>query len=135
MSGLLRIGATLLWLACACENADRASEPVWNKQPCAHCHMLLSDPRYAAQVALDDGQRFFFDDVGCLAVYVAGNEKAVRHAWVDQGSVWRDAYATRYAQGATTPMGYGFAADPRGSVDFAFVVRTVSSKRAEGTAP
>jgi copper chaperone NosL len=117
----------------ACDDTTRPLEPVWNKQACAHCHMLLSEPRYAAQLVTDNGERLFFDDVGCLAAYLlrAHSERA----WVRDGARWVLAQDARFNAGATTPMGYGFAADSEsGSLDFAAVSRAVRVADATGAA-
>jgi hypothetical protein len=113
----------------ACEDSGRAVDPVWNKQPCAHCHMLLSDPQYAAQLVTKDGERLYFDDVGCLASYLASGARAVANVWVHTANGWRDAYSTRYASGASTPMGYGYMADAHGAFDFAALKAAVAGKQ------
>jgi copper chaperone NosL len=38
---------------------------------CAHCRMAVSDARFAAQLAAPGEEPRFFDDVGCLAAYLA----------------------------------------------------------------
>lgn len=98
----------------ACAKADSPIDPVWGKEPCAHCRMLVSERRYAAQAAAD-GERKFFDDIGCMVLWVAEN-KAER-VWVQdpEQNRWVDAKSARYVEGAKTPMDYGFEARAEGA--------------------
>jgi copper chaperone NosL len=53
--------------------------------PCEHCHMTISDPRFAAELVTTHRRIRLFDDAGCLAAYVAdGSEdaQAIRSLWV-----------------------------------------------------
>ena len=124
--------AFALLLLGACEDLGRPADPVWNKQDCAHCHMLLSDPRYAAQASTAKGARLYFDDVGCLAAMMQRDPASIRHAWVHGTGGWRDAASARYAQGAPTPMGFGFAADEHGTLGFAAVRQAVGARLSQG---
>lgn len=110
----------------ACDDGRQPVEPIWNKQACDHCHMLLSDPRYAAQLVTHGGERLYFDDVGCLAAYLQRNAQRERAAWVRSGAGWLPARTSHFSAGAETPMGYGFSADPHGPLDFAAVLQRVS---------
>lgn len=93
----------------ACAKTDEAADPVWGKEPCAHCAMLVSDKRHGAQV-IDSGDRRFFDDVGCMVVWLREHGDPADRAWVrDAGGVrWIDAKSARYQGGARTPMDFGF---------------------------
>jgi copper chaperone NosL len=127
---------TSVW-AFACDDPNVAKEPVWNKQPCDHCHMVLSDPRYAAQLSSQSDERRYFDDIGCLAAFMVEHKLTHAHAWVHDASGWRGADQTRYARGAQTPMGYGFVPDARGGLDFAELLRgaTVQAANLPAGAP
>lgn len=125
-----RFAAALLTSALfACDDASEPKDPVWNKQPCDHCHMVVSDPRYAAQLSTRDGQRLYFDDIGCLAERINAANAEVAHAWVREGNAWRDAYLAHFAQGEKTPMDYGFVPSASGTLAFAEVLRAVADKR------
>lgn len=104
----LAFAAAALALA-ACERLDTAIDPVWGKEPCGHCAMLVGDRRFAAQVVAD-GQRKWFDDVGCFVLWADEHPGKVERAWVRDagGSGWVDAKGARYASGARTPMDFGF---------------------------
>ena len=53
--------------------------------PCTHCHMTISDPRFAAELVTTHRRIRMFDDAGCLAAFVAegiGDAQAIRSLWV-----------------------------------------------------
>ncbi len=93
----------------ACEKLDAAVDPVWGKEPCAHCAMLVGDRRFAAQI-VTTSERKWFDDVGCFVLWAEAHPGKVQKAWVRDadGSGWLDAGSARYASGARTPMDFGF---------------------------
>jgi copper chaperone NosL len=95
---------------------DQPVEPVWGKQACDHCMMLVSERRTAAQVVLVGGQRKFFDDPGCLVEWLSVTGHVPMGTWVravdDKG--WIDAYATHFAGGHRTPMDFGYLSSARG---------------------
>lgn len=105
----------LLVVALACERMDRAVDPVWGKEPCAHCSMLVGDRRYAAE-AVVSGERRFFDDIGCFVLWAQAHRGGIEHAWVRDadGSGWIEASSANYVHGARTPMDFGYEAHARG---------------------
>ncbi len=110
------VAACVLALLAACHDAaDKPLEPVWGKQPCDHCAMLLDEPRFAAQLATPDGAHLYFDDVGCLAAWLREHPDAGARAWVERDGRWVAAERARFAAGARTPMGYGFVAAAAGA--------------------
>jgi len=115
----------------------------WDRDTCARCSMVISDPRFAAQVR--GGPRdetFSFDDIGCAVFF--GVEKGAQHPWLrepsepavrwwvaeaaGEGGRWLDARKAHYVAGSRSPMGYDFgafgAAQP-GSVGFAAMAAKV----------
>lgn len=104
-----RLSLLALAALVACGTDDLPRDPTWGKEPCAHCRMLVEDRLHAAQ-AVDRGDRYFFDDVGCLVLWGRGRPKA--HGWVRDGAAsgWLDAAKARYRGGASTPMDFGFEA-------------------------
>jgi copper chaperone NosL len=132
MTRALALSATvlgLLGLACAgCEHAELAKDPVWGKQACEHCHMLVSDKRYAAQFTTRAGDRLYFDDLGCLVAYLNEHKPEVAHVWVRDTTHWLDATTARYATGFQTPMGYGVAAADSGALSFAQIKHLVAAR-------
>jgi hypothetical protein len=122
----------LLLLAAACEDYAKPAEPTWNKQPCDHCHMLVSDPRYAGQLVTRSHQRLYFDDPGCLAAYMQAHGTDVELAWVHTTTGWTPAQSARFSSVGSSPMGYGFLADPAGDQDFAALTRAATTRREDG---
>ena len=51
---------------------------------CAYCHMVVSDPRFAAELVTKKGRVYYFDSIECLASFVA--ESQVPQA--DVHSMW-----------------------------------------------
>lgn len=112
----------------ACETADQPVDPVWGKQACGSCAMLVSEPAHAAQLATADGTRVFFDDLGCLVEYQK-ERGAAKKLWVrtSEGR-WVDAKTAKYKGGAKTPMDYGFTYAADGTAEFADVEDAVKKK-------
>jgi len=104
-SGTLAVLAGLALSACSTSGGP---VEVTTSDSCAHCRMVVSDPRLAAQIAAPGEDPVFFDDIGCLAktrgsgrpldvVYVADHRTGV---WVRA-----DAAIYSYAPAVATPMG------------------------------
>jgi copper chaperone NosL len=128
---LFLAGLALALATSACEDATRPVDPVWGKQPCASCAMLVSERRYAAELSTARGDRLFFDDVGCLAAYLREHRPEVRGIWAHDGSRWVDARVARFAPGQRTPMDYGFAVAEAGAASFEDVERAVVARHAD----
>jgi copper chaperone NosL len=94
----------------ACEEATTPTDPLWGKQACASCTMLVSDRRFASQIATREGARVYFDDPGCMASWIKEHPAQARYEWVRSAAgTWIDARSARYSRGERSPMGYGFA--------------------------
>lgn len=89
----------------------------WDRVACAHCRMLLSEPRFAAQLVRERGETLFFDDPGCLVRWRAEHPQEAGAAWFhdSRSERWLAEAETAFVGGEVTPMGYGFAAVPRES--------------------
>lgn len=117
-------------LAAGCAKSDQPADPVWGKQPCARCAMLVGDKRFAAQLVTGDGDRRYFDDVGCMVVWTKEHAGAAKRSWARdaQTGQWRDARTARFAKGARTPMDYGFETRADGDVSWTEVEAAVLDK-------
>jgi len=145
---------SLLAFAGACSRgAETGPEPIaYDRDNCERCQMLISDPRYAAEVRLP-GERHVhkFDDLGDALAWLgerqpipsptsasASASAARPEIWVRDADrdEWLDARAARYSHEAKTPMGFGFAAHAKpgpGRVDLervrAAVAQMVKERR------
>ena len=79
---------------------------------CSECSMDIEDLEYSAQIITPNGDTFFFDDIGCVVLWLENRtiktQKVITKtldskAWVDAHNAW-------YTRTASSPMGYGFAA-------------------------
>ncbi len=87
----------------------------YDRVACARCRMLVSDPRFAAQLHDATGTVHFFDDPGCALLQrgeVSGDARLYFHA--AGGSRWLPESEVAFERVAESPMAYGFAAVPRG---------------------
>ena len=117
----------------------------WDRDPCAHCGMIISDRRFAAEICGGPrGDAFKFDDIGCAIVWQRAKAKdypwsadPATRIWVadvaSQGDdpTWLDARAARYLPGKTSPMGYNFGASAQaqaGALDFQTLRQQVLAK-------
>lgn len=89
------------------------AEVVLGRYQDTQCGMPLEQLQDSAQAVAPDGRTWFFDDVGCLALWLDKNRRADELVlWVharDTGA-WTDARTAWYSRNDTTPMLYGFAA-------------------------
>ena len=87
---------------------------VWNREPCAHCHMLVGEPAFAAQLVTRAGDVVVFDDPGCLLRYLAEHKPEVHRIWFHDSTAdrWLSPDDVGFVGGAPTPMNYGWAAVP-----------------------
>ncbi|MFQ5698755.1 MAG: nitrous oxide reductase accessory protein NosL [Myxococcota bacterium] len=136
-------GAAIALIAGSCSKAPSSGPaPIaYDRDRCEHCQMLISDPRYAAEVRLPGDPRVHkFDDLGGALAWLEANSAAPGAAapeiWVRDvdSDRWLDATHAWYTTGAPSPMRYGFAAhaDPvDGGLPFAHVRRQLRHLEAE----
>jgi len=74
--------------------------------------MLISEPRFAAQLQPETGEALSFDDPGCLLAELATRSPRVRALWFHhhREDRWLDGEHVAFVAGERTPMGYGLAA-------------------------
>jgi copper chaperone NosL len=95
----------------ACTGTDPApAELDPTTELCASCRMPVSDPRLAAQIVAPGEEPRFFDDIGCLRDYLAGNRPLPRRAALyvadHRTKAWTPAARARYTicPAVATPM-------------------------------
>jgi copper chaperone NosL len=105
-------------------SARQAVTIVPGKYQGAQCGMTINQVVDSAQAVAPDGRTWFFDDVGCLALWLKDNrlrDEMMLWAYSRDTSEWVDARQCWYSRTDETPMGYGFAAysvSGEGRVDF-----------------
>ena len=88
------------------------------------CGMPVEHLQDSAQVSIESGKTWFFDDFGCLALWLQNKSFAdTARIWVYTRDTerWVDGRQAWYTLIDETPMGYGFGAHERneaGRVDF-----------------
>jgi copper chaperone NosL len=112
---LLALLLALAALACSRRAGPRAI--VWDREPCANCHMLISDPAFAAQLETTDGDLPAFDDPGCLLAYRSRHGASVRRIWFHhlKEDRWIPGDRVAFVRVPRTPMGYGLGAVDAGT--------------------
>ncbi|MDM5271445.1 hypothetical protein PGH07_04580 [Sulfurovum sp. zt1-1] len=94
---------------------NTAYEPIVIKPKeyqCSECSMDIEVMEYNAQIITPEGDTYFFDDIGCLVLWLENRtittQKSITKTldtghWIDVDKAW-------YIRTAPSPMGYGFAA-------------------------
>ena len=115
----MRSALLVLAVLAACRSIpDTPVAIAYDREPCAHCHMLIGDSRFAVQLVTDDGDVLDFDDPGCALRYLAQVHPAVHRLWFrdHRRDRWTAASEVRFVRGIETPMGFGLAADAAGTI-------------------
>ncbi len=122
----------LVMLLVGCEKVSVYKENNKNGKPldfapkevqCVECTMQLEKKRDSAQAVLTNGRTYFFDDPGCMALWLKNKDYSTMKLWVFTRDTHRyiDALKACYRLGEITPMNYGFGAyekKVKGCVDF-----------------
>lgn len=106
-----------LLLVAACGPPEGPQPIVWDREPCAHCRMLISDPAFAAQLHGADGEVESFDDPGCLFARLEARRPAVRALWFHhvREERWIRGDAVGFERIDPTPMNHGLGAVDAGA--------------------
>lgn len=108
----------VLALLAACRGVPDGVQPIaWDREPCAHCRMVIGEPSYAAQVITSAGDVHSFDDPGCALRWLAAADAPphrvfFHHADADR---WLPGDQVGFRRGDTTPMGSALGAVERGA--------------------
>jgi hypothetical protein len=79
---------------------------------CSECNMDIEDMRYEAQIITKNGNTYFFDDIGCIILWLKNHDVQIvkivtktidTNKWLNVNEAW-------YSKIAQSPMGYGFGA-------------------------
>ncbi len=115
---LLFLLAMLVLVACGGGAAEGPPEIRYGEDVCDQCHMIISEPRFAAAFIVgqgpEEGAARRFDDIGELFLYIVESDEAVREAWVhdfdDEAWLQTDEATYVHDPALMTPMGWGVAA-------------------------
>lgn len=113
--GLTRLGLLLAAAACG---APGPRPLAYGTEQCTHCHMTLADPRFSAELVTTTGRVIPFDDVGCLATFIATRgipDEQIHSLWVSEflpPHTLLDASRAVFlrSDSVRTPMDYGIVA-------------------------
>ena len=136
---LIVIGGGMAALLAGCKEKTGPEKIRYDREVCEICNMIISDPRFAAEIRDPSGKIHKFDDIGDAIHwmirqdwYKAGQKP--KEFWVKDyqtGKTWLDAYKAYYVSGLTTPMDYGFGAvaeKVEGAVPYAEMEKAVIEK-------
>ena len=118
---------------------------VWDRDQCTRCSMVISDPRFAAEIrGGTDNTAFKFDDIGCLIFWL--QDQASTYPWMIEADtrMWVADFNNQHEPfrwitpdrahfvSKTSPMGYNFGAfstPQEGSIDFDNMRKRILSTR------
>lgn len=116
---LLLTSLVMMLAACSQEPATGPVEIRYGRDTCDFCRMIISDPRYAAQLRGGPGHKAYkFDDIGDALLFLdrqPWKDDANVEFWVmdvEKGKTWLDARKAFYRFGMQSPMAHGFGAFP-----------------------
>ena len=86
-----------------------------NKVQCPQCNMFLVEKEHTAQAITPDNKTHFFDDPGCLVLWIEDKHKTseqeiVKWVYALDSKKWINAHTAFYSFNDKTPMNYGFGA-------------------------
>ena len=86
-----------------------------NTIQCPQCNMFLVEKEHTAQAITTDNKTYFFDDPGCMILWIEENHKKddkdiVKWVYTLDTKKWILAKKAFYSIDDKTPMEYGFAA-------------------------
>ena len=110
---IVHILLVLLTLSCQ-ENPPEPQEPIWERESCANCRMVLSEKRYAVQRILSSGDTHFYDDVNCAIKHNHFHEEGRLYVRPYGDEKWVPAEEVKYQSGLRTPMNSGYGAMKNG---------------------
>jgi hypothetical protein len=79
---------------------------------CSQCKMFVKKLDYATQAVKQNGDTYFFDDIGCMVKWLKNDVKDIVKMYVKSLDThrWIEVQKAHYSRIAPSPMGYGFAA-------------------------
>lgn len=112
-SGLVVVAGLVAWQVREGQQLpDAPVQVVWEREACAHCHMHLSETRFAVQLQTVDGDIVNFDDPGCFFLYVEDEKPEIHEVWFhhSRNDRWLRRSEVGFVAAPATPMNLGLAA-------------------------
>lgn len=117
LRGFLGVLALVVVAASACSGGDSSGPPdiSFGRDVCAECHMIISEPRFAAAYRVGSEKPLVFDDIADMVTHAnkAGDVDRMK-AWVHDypSEKWMNATDAWYVRSVEiqTPMGGGVVA-------------------------
>lgn len=105
------------FLLAGCQEMDTSAGKLrFDRDICERCKMIISDRNHALEVVYPkERRRYYFDDVGCLALWVRDNQiswlsEALIYVTDSSNGRWIEARSAAWVEGYITPMAFGYAA-------------------------
>jgi copper chaperone NosL len=113
----LLLAAAVAIAGAGCQRRDGPEPIAFDRESCAYCRMLISDPAFAAQLRTEAGEVLDFDDPGCLMRYRQEHAPRARAVWYHhlREQRWLREAEAGFVPVARTPMGWGLGAVDAGS--------------------
>jgi len=113
-------------------HAKKPIDMIPNRYKDRFCNMTIADINHSSQAILPNGDTLFFDDVGCLVLWLQTQPiptEIVLWIWAKDGEKYIPAQEAWYARHEKTPMSYGFGAYQQKKPDY--INFTAMQKRVE----
>jgi hypothetical protein len=95
-------------------NGNHSHQPITiveNHFQDSQCGMTITNMKHSAQAVSPEGKTWFFDDVGCLALWynnIKFQKEAVLWVYTNDTNEYIDARTAWFDRISNTPMGHGF---------------------------
>ncbi|MCB9735828.1 MAG: hypothetical protein H6745_24845 [Deltaproteobacteria bacterium] len=137
VAALVGAVSIFLWLTTPGGSEDGPSPIAWDRIACSHCRMHVGEPAFAAQLRDEYGDLEVFDDPGCLFTWRDQHVGPVRAVFfhASEGDSWIPESEVGFLPHEPTPMGYGYAAVPKGTAGALTIHATREALVARGLLP
>jgi copper chaperone NosL len=110
----------LLSLLLACAGVPDSPPPLdYDRAACSSCGMLVSEPRFAAELVTTGGDLRTYDDPACLFRDIVATKPSIARLWFRDSSTteerWISWTEVAFVPATGAPMNGGYAAVPLGT--------------------
>lgn len=114
MKIIITILMMLILTSCQESGELKPQDPLWGREGCARCRMVLSEKRYAVQRVLSNGEIHFYDDLNCALQHKHDEDNGTLYVHPHGQDQWVLAEEAKYQSGLRTPMNSGYGAVSEG---------------------